>query len=579
MLRRLSVSAILVLTFLAAGAAAQNTGALGRAAPARRELGRGVRLSRPRPGAAVRPHPPRRSLTERQTAPPSTSPRPRAACGRRRTTARRSSRSCPTASSGRHRPRRARALRTPTSSGWARAIAASGRIPCAASACWKSVGRGQDLGLAWASTETRHIGRIAIHPREPRHRLRGGRGLPLQLELPDRGLYKTDRRRQDLGQGPRPRRDDRVGVVDVVIDPNEPVHGLRGHLRQVSASRGTSTRAARTRPSTSRPTMGRSWRKLGGGLPAGKLGRIGLAIYPEEPATSCTPSIDNAQRAPAHGRGGQAGRGRRRGGAAAAPAPRSAARSTAPRTAARPGRRRTPTRSRSAAASGTARSTSIPTTTRWSTCPARPSSGRSTAAGPGAPRPRRTWPAPFHVDYHAIWMDPARLPAHHPRPATAAWPSPTISAKTWDAFDHLPLAQFYAVGVDMDEPYNIYGGLQDNGSVKIPSNGPSRRDHARRLDLGRRRRRHGQRRRSGRQPLAVQRLAERRHPARRPEARHWPRSIRPRPAGGPAGLPVQLDRADRPLAPQRPRIVYLGAQVLLRSLEPRRQLAGDHRPT
>jgi len=27
----------------------------------------------------------------------------------------------------------------------------------------------------------------------------------------------------------------------------------------------------------------------------------------------------------------------------------------------------------------------------------------------------------------------------------------------------LPLAQYYAIGVDMEEPYNIYGGLQDNG--------------------------------------------------------------------------------------------------------------------
>ena len=33
-----------------------------------------------------------------------------------------------------------------------------------------------------------------------------------------------------------------------------------------------------------------------------------------------------------------------------------------------------------------------------------------------------------------------------------------------------PRAQFYAIGVDMDEPYNIYGGTQDTGSFKIPSN-------------------------------------------------------------------------------------------------------------
>ena len=33
----------------------------------------------------------------------------------------------------------------------------------------------------------------------------------------------------------------------------------------------------------------------------------------------------------------------------------------------------------------------------------------------------------------------------------------------------MPLAQYYAVGVDMEYPYNIYGGLQDNGSWRGPS--------------------------------------------------------------------------------------------------------------
>jgi len=36
---------------------------------------------------------------------------------------------------------------------------------------------------------------------------------------------------------------------------------------------------------------------------------------------------------------------------------------------------------------------------------------------------------------------------------------------------NLPLTEFYAVGVDMEEPYNIYGGLQDHDSWKGPSNG------------------------------------------------------------------------------------------------------------
>jgi hypothetical protein len=77
----------------------------------------------------------------------------------------------------------------------------------------------------------------------------------------------------------------------------------------------------------------------------------------------------------------------------------------------------------------------------------------------------------FHVDYHAFWIDP-RDSNHMILGSDGGLAISWDFGATWDVFDHLPLAQYYAVGVDMEEPYNIYGGLQDNGSVKIPSNGP-----------------------------------------------------------------------------------------------------------
>jgi len=36
---------------------------------------------------------------------------------------------------------------------------------------------------------------------------------------------------------------------------------------------------------------------------------------------------------------------------------------------------------------------------------------------------------------------------------------------------NIPLGEFYAIGVDMEDPYNIYGGMQDHDSWKGPSNG------------------------------------------------------------------------------------------------------------
>ena len=43
--------------------------------------------------------------------------------------------------------------------------------------------------------------------------------------------------------------------------------------------------------------------------------------------------------------------------------------------------------------------------------------------------------------------------------------------KSGDYYDNLPVGEIYAVGVDMDEPYNVYAGLQDHDSWKGPSNG------------------------------------------------------------------------------------------------------------
>ncbi|MEO1651938.1 MAG: hypothetical protein AAFU64_00185 [Bacteroidota bacterium] len=43
---------------------------------------------------------------------------------------------------------------------------------------------------------------------------------------------------------------------------------------------------------------------------------------------------------------------------------------------------------------------------------------------------------------------------------------------TMDMVDNLPVSQFYQISVDNEEPYNVYGGLQDNGSWWGPSASP-----------------------------------------------------------------------------------------------------------
>ncbi len=73
-----------------------------------------------------------------------------------------------------------------------------------------------------------------------------------------------------------------------------------------------------------------------------------------------------------------------------------------------------------------------------------------------------------HPDHHAFYIHPDQpdliidgndggLAISHDR------------GKSWRFVENLPLGQFYHIAVDNDEPYNIYGGMQDNGSWAGPA--------------------------------------------------------------------------------------------------------------
>jgi photosystem II stability/assembly factor-like uncharacterized protein len=80
-----------------------------------------------------------------------------------------------------------------------------------------------------------------------------------------------------------------------------------------------------------------------------------------------------------------------------------------------------------------------------------------------------------HVDYHAQWIDPTwsqRMILGNDGGLDASYDG----GKTWVKLDNQALGQFYAITVDMEEPYNVYGGLQDNGSLKGSSQSRPGRD-------------------------------------------------------------------------------------------------------
>ncbi|MCD6179278.1 MAG: hypothetical protein J7K39_05185 [Bacteroidales bacterium] len=76
--------------------------------------------------------------------------------------------------------------------------------------------------------------------------------------------------------------------------------------------------------------------------------------------------------------------------------------------------------------------------------------------------------AKAHPDHHAWYM--------HPKDGSFIIDGNdgglTMSrdrGKTWRFIRNLPLAQFYHINYDMETPYNVYGGMQDNGSWRGPS--------------------------------------------------------------------------------------------------------------
>lgn len=71
-------------------------------------------------------------------------------------------------------------------------------------------------------------------------------------------------------------------------------------------------------------------------------------------------------------------------------------------------------------------------------------------------------------DNHALWIDPSD--SRHMLMGYDYGMAITHDAgATWYHPDELSMAQVYAVGVDMERPYNVYCGLQDFGSWKGPS--------------------------------------------------------------------------------------------------------------
>ncbi|MCI2230130.1 hypothetical protein MC378_13205 [Polaribacter sp. MSW13] len=74
----------------------------------------------------------------------------------------------------------------------------------------------------------------------------------------------------------------------------------------------------------------------------------------------------------------------------------------------------------------------------------------------------------IHPDHHAWWI----LPSNGKFMIDGNDGGLNITkdgGKTWRFIGNIPVAQFYHINVDNEYPYNVYGGMQDNGSWRGPA--------------------------------------------------------------------------------------------------------------
>lgn len=80
----------------------------------------------------------------------------------------------------------------------------------------------------------------------------------------------------------------------------------------------------------------------------------------------------------------------------------------------------------------------------------------------------RTIESGVHSDIHDVWVNPKN--SKHVLLGTDGGVYRSLDgAVLFEHFKNLPISQFYQISVDNASPYNVYGGLQDNGSWYAPS--------------------------------------------------------------------------------------------------------------
>ncbi len=298
--------------------------------------------------------------------------------------------------------------------------------------------RSTDGGETWTHLgldNTRHVGRIRAHPTSTDIAYVAALGNLWQPSA-DRGVYKTTNGGRTWDKVLFV--DTLTGVVDLVMDPLDPdilYAAAYQRLRRAWGFNGGGPGSGIYKTTDG----GQNWRELTNGLPAGDKGRIGLGIA-QTNGSILYATVEHAEA----------------GGGATY---RSADGGETWERVNQLNQRPMYYSHIFVDPSNEDRVYELATSFYRSD-----DGGRNFRTMPGRP----TYDVGVHSDFHTMWINPNNA-EHFYLAGDGGLHETWDGGETYSKIASLPIAQYYAIGVDHREPYNIYGGLQDNHSWMGPS--------------------------------------------------------------------------------------------------------------
>jgi len=298
--------------------------------------------------------------------------------------------------------------------------------------------KSSDEGSNWIKIgldSTEHISKIIIDPSNPNILYVAAPG-PLWSDSPHRGLYKSI----DAGKtwekilyiNPR------SGIADIAIDPRNPniVFATSWEFRRTPYSFESGGKGSALYKSSD---AGKTWKKINKGLPTGDFGRIALTLAPSSPDNML--AIVEAKNTGLY-ISSDAGESWKEQSATFNVVSRPFYFSTLVIDPIDPKRVYRPALNFSYSDDGGYSFTDASSDGGW-----------------------------VHSDHHALWINPKNTNYLVLGTDGGVYISNDRGA-TFMFCHNLPVGQFYHVAVDTKSPFNIYGGLQDNGSWVGPSARP-----------------------------------------------------------------------------------------------------------